>query len=581
MKTIYTIFVFQLFFIISFVFAQENITTLVTGKVYKEKLLKNQKHGYKINLNKGEFFEMTVMQKGVDVVIDLFSPTGTLIKTFDAPNGKNGPERVELSPESDGSYRFEIYPLNDQGAMTDSMKSKWEETNQGDYEISSVIILHASDYQKKLAAEKIRQQNIITSLKEYLHPLKTVDAGSGFEDLVFLKPLLNDVQFVGLGEATHGTREFFRMKHRMLEFLVEEMGFTVFAIEASFAGCNNINEYVLNGTGDAHTALASQGFWTWDTEEVIDMIEWIRQHNIGADENKKVKFLGFDIQINSKGGGFDIVQNYLKKVDPARAEQTDSLFLIFKRMDKMDTKDINLDSLKKEFYTLLSFITMSKGLYIQKSSKEEYEFVLQHANTIGQLFDAYFINDKDIRKNERDWRDYYMASNFEYLVEQEKPGTKFVIWAHNSHIAKNEDNLANTGTKPFGSYLKNSYGNKYYAFGFSFSKGSYQAIEFTPDNKSKGLQEFTVGSAKENSLDWYFEQTGYPEFIIDFRDQQLPKIVKEFSQTELQTRGSGAISVRDFIENNYGFTTISKDFDGMIFINNTTRSRPTPTGMRK
>ena len=74
-------------------------------------------------------------------------------------------------------------------------------------------------------------------------PVKSFEAGHGFEDLQPLKKILKDVQIVGLGEATHGTREFFQFKHRMLEFLVKEMGFTVFAIEASYPECFNINNY--------------------------------------------------------------------------------------------------------------------------------------------------------------------------------------------------------------------------------------------------------------------------------------------------------------------------------------------------
>jgi len=66
--------------------------------------------------------------------------------------------------------------------------------------------------------------------------LKSVKAESGFEDLSPLKNVLKDVQIVGLGEATHGTKEFFQMKHRMLEFLVKEMGFTVLALEFNYIG---------------------------------------------------------------------------------------------------------------------------------------------------------------------------------------------------------------------------------------------------------------------------------------------------------------------------------------------------------
>ena len=453
---------------ISFVRSQSVSVILVPGMTYKNRLNKNEKHDYSISLNKGEFLEVTVLQKGVDLVVDTYNPSNKLLNSFDSPNGQNGPENASIAEETDGMYHLILHQTEDPTLISDSAKASWAEINQGDYEITLVNVISAEDYQKKAEAKKIKQLKVITSLKENAHVLKSVKHGTGFEDLKFLKPVLKDVRFVGLGEATHGTKEFFQMKARMLEFLVKEMGFRVFVIEASYAGCNNINDYILYGKGSAHTALASQGFWTWDTEEVIDMIEWMRMYNKSVPDNEKVKLMGVDIQINAGGGGFDTLQNYLKKVDPQRASETDSLFMTFRKMDAMKTNEINLDSCKKEYFSLLSYITMSKGLYVQKSSEQEYENVLQYARAIGQLFDAYFMNLTDIRKKEREWRDYYMASNFHYLVQREKPGTKFVIWAHNAHISHDDSASVNGGNKPFGSYLKDSFGKQYYAFGFSF-----------------------------------------------------------------------------------------------------------------
>jgi erythromycin esterase len=73
---------------------------------------------------------------------------------------------------------------------------------------------------------------------------------------------------------THGTREVFQMKDRMLEFLVREMGFTVFALEASMPDCIPINDYVLHGRGDPQLAVAGQGFWTWNTADASQRLAW-------------------------------------------------------------------------------------------------------------------------------------------------------------------------------------------------------------------------------------------------------------------------------------------------------------------
>jgi erythromycin esterase len=77
--------------------------------------------------------------------------------------------------------------------------------------------------------------------------LDTVEAGRGFADMQALKGVIGKTRLVSLGEATHGTREFFQLKRRMLEFLVNEMGFNIFAIEATMPESFDINEYVMTG----------------------------------------------------------------------------------------------------------------------------------------------------------------------------------------------------------------------------------------------------------------------------------------------------------------------------------------------
>ena len=107
-------------------------------------------------------------------------------------------------------------------------------------------------------------------------PIQHIEAGHGFDDLQPLKALLNEAKVVGLGETTHGTREFFQFKHRLLEFLVTEMGFTALVIEGSYTGFQPINDYTLHGVGDPASVLTGQGYVVWDTEELAAMVAWMR-----------------------------------------------------------------------------------------------------------------------------------------------------------------------------------------------------------------------------------------------------------------------------------------------------------------
>jgi erythromycin esterase len=90
--------------------------------------------------------------------------------------------------------------------------------------------------------------------------LSTPEAGHGFADLQPLKSVIGNARIVSLGEATHGTREFVQLKHRMLEFLATEMGFTMFSIEANMPAAYRLNDYVLHGTGDPAELLRGMYF---------------------------------------------------------------------------------------------------------------------------------------------------------------------------------------------------------------------------------------------------------------------------------------------------------------------------------
>ncbi len=118
--------------------------------------------------------------------------------------------------------------------------------------------------------------------------------GQGWADLTALKELIGNARIVALGEATHGTSEFFHMKHRILEFLANEMGFTIFSIEANMPEAYRVNDYVLNGQGDARKLLKGMYFWTWNTQEVLDMMYWMRDFNTSGGH---IEFTGFDMQI--------------------------------------------------------------------------------------------------------------------------------------------------------------------------------------------------------------------------------------------------------------------------------------------
>lgn len=138
-------------------------------------------------------------------------------------------------------------------------------------------------------------------LRAQLHRIESVKVTERDADLAFLGQVTKGATVVGLGEATHGTSEFCTMKHRIFRYLVEHEGFTVFGLEASMPDCIAMDDYVTSGKGDPVRAVKQQGFWTWSTREVLDLIKWMRAYNLDSKHTNKLHVVGFDMQSQVSG----------------------------------------------------------------------------------------------------------------------------------------------------------------------------------------------------------------------------------------------------------------------------------------
>lgn len=173
-------------------------------------------------------------------------------------------------------------------------------------------VLTTEEASARLAQENTNADAARSWLKGNAIRLSTVEAGHGFADMQPLKKIVGDARIVSLGEATHGSREFFQLKHRMLEFLATEKGFTIFSIEANMPEAYRLNDYVLNGNGDPAQLIKGMYFWTWNTQEVLDMVLWMREFNKSG--KGRLQFTGFDMQTPDVAAG--IVSDFVAKVEP-------------------------------------------------------------------------------------------------------------------------------------------------------------------------------------------------------------------------------------------------------------------------
>lgn len=417
---------------------------------------------------------------------------------------------------------------------------------------------------------KYKETKAALAFKNKAITLKTVKYNSGFQDLSPLEPILKDKKIVAMGEATHGTKEFFQMKHRMFQFLVEKMGYNIFGIEASMPDCMAINDYILYGKGNAKQVVKGMNFWTWDTKEVLDMVEWMKEYN--KDHTKKIKFYGFDMQ--SSCTATENVTEYLKKVDPSYESTMDKVLSKFndKTLDYGVKKELPIDKIKD----IIDHFEKNRDEYIKKSSKEQYELSKENLNIICEFYDAFGTKQSDFERETK--RDNYMAENIKWILDNEKQDSKMMIWAHNLHVLKEIDKTNDSvseypegNVKRMGSNLYDMYKDKMYVIGFEFNKGSFRANFTNKENGQTVNGKCTLKAAKPGSAACIFSKVN-PLFFIDFKTCEEDKYAKNILSTPQSCHNIGAIFSNE--NDSYKLEILDVSYDGLIFIDTTNSAEP-------
>ena len=403
-------------------------------------------------------------------------------------------------------------------------------------------------------------------LRENAIAFDTTDPNSDVEDLLFLKEWIGDARIVALGEATHGTHEFFQMKHRMLKFLVEEMGFNIFAIEANWPEANLVNTYVHTGQGDPAELLRGLYFWTWNTREVLDMILWMRAHNENPGDAPSVSFLGFDMQFYEIA--MDNVVAYLEQVDPARALQTRELYRCLRRYAPRENIYADLPFKSKadcgrNLHTVYAELSQHQSDYEAQSSPEAFAQALQNSRIVLQA-EKYM----SLGQHRYMVRDRYMAENITWLLDQAGPDAKIVLWAHNGHVGTYDSNF-----KTMGQYLRESYGEQMVVFGFSFYEGSFNTTLASETGERVGMPtKFEVTSPPEDSYETYFHSTGLPRFFLDLRDIAADSQSGDWLLAPHPSRNIAELYRPSNPDYNFIHTALPDLFDVIIYFQHTSAS---------
>lgn len=288
-----------------------------------------------------------------------------------------------------------------------------------------------------------------------------------------LSPLINylgEAQLVGLGEGTHGTAEFFRLKDKLFRSLVEDKGFKGIVFEIPWGNALLVNEFVLNGIGTADEVVDQTYYWTYNTQEVRNLVQWMYEYNQGRPLDQKIYFVGCDPQ----GGDFSVelawVRNYL---DQVQLGDTETIMANYNSLPTGDlsryggavpaTHEINIEGTQN----VLNYFTEQASAMVAASSELDYQIALMAVHLIQQREYIYRIRDFGVA------RDSLMAVYAEWWQNILAPDAKLAVWAHNFHVMDGSD----LGQEWMGNFLRQRYGDQYLNLAFSFGRGTFNAFE--------------------------------------------------------------------------------------------------------
>ncbi|WP_211591763.1 erythromycin esterase family protein [Microbispora sp. H10836] len=389
-------------------------------------------------------------------------------------------------------------------------------------------------------------------------PLNGLKPGVGTADLAPFRAALDGVRVVGVGEATHGSREFFLIRHRLLEFLVEELGFTTLAVEASASASRAVDDYVRGGSGDPVEALAGLGFWTLHTEEMLAVVQWLRDHNRTA--AKKVRFVGIDPQYPAVS--LEALRTHLGDDAP---DLLDPLApLAGKRLGVGPPLDRRIEAGARRVEDFLT----------GRAAGPEWNEALAHARIVRQSADLASrpFRHPDPAETVSVARDRYLADNLDLLLAD--PNAKIALLAHNGHIMKGSHSGGSVPT--MGRHLAQRHGEAYYALGVLFSEGEFRARRprFGKVDPARPPVTFRVPLVRRPMIVESYLATASPgEYVIDLRSGPRPGAVARWLAEPLRMRSyGGAVARRFTYKLSYMPTVLAEHFDSIAFVPETTAS---------
>jgi erythromycin esterase len=393
----------------------------------------------------------------------------------------------------------------------------------------------------------------ILQLRQICIPLTTSDASHNeHQDFNTLNNIFAATTVIGLGEQTHGTSEFFQMKHRLLNFLVTKMGFRLFAIKANMGTCQAINEYIHTGTGKLKSLMKK--FYCGTSQEVFDVIEWMRNYNTQAATSQKINFAGFDFQDPALTR--QTLEKYFTHLgDTGAAHLIEDIFINYNTIKKIvesqilsddQLSDIQQSSQYQQLLVNIELLASHVAKLEKKLEPPKYAWLKQNVKLIHQS--AIYLLDFDMRH-------HAMLENIQWLQKQ-YPDAKTILWAHNFHLQKHDEQLG------LGQLLAETLGEKYGTIGFATYAGTYSAYS----KNKKQPHDVQIPKPSAGSLEANLHRLAIPIVLVNFKDQtKIPLFLKQPIPVHVLTTIAETHSFRP--------QKVTEAYDAIIFIANTHASK--------
>ncbi|MGH3242568.1 MAG: erythromycin esterase family protein [Spirillospora sp.] len=371
---------------------------------------------------------------------------------------------------------------------------------------------------------------VVRAIESNAHPLRSTEPTGGQDDLRPLGEMVNGATVVGLGEATHNSREFFTMKHRVFGYLVREKGFRAFSQEVHVAAGLRINDYVLHGKGDIRQIMDEEfqgGTGLWNTREYLDLFRWMRAYNMR--HGGGLQYVGNDVDYPGEEL-FARVDDYARRHDPTLLPRLARLYQGLRPTTDMETW---MQKYPQRPLTERRALAERATRAVELLRRQDADaMTLRYATFISQVATiySYDLNDQAELLRAVQYREQAMADNTVWWSHRTG---RTLLSAHNGHVAYG-NSRPQYPYRIQGDLIREQIGRGYVNVGFTFYRGAFNA---SPPEGGP-LRRVTVGPAAPGGNEHTLDKVRYRDFIFDTRT--APAMARTWLAQARPTRDIGA-----------------------------------------